>query len=76
MAIQKIELFFNTSLSHSGADTAFNTACEKAGGPGKDTICVVEKNTTSSAVQLQSWGWHGGIAWAVLTLTISFVFAF
>lgn len=78
MEIQTIELFFNTSLSHSGGDTNFNTACEKAGGPGDpDTICVVEKgdykNTKSSAVQLQ---WHGGVIWAVLSLIISFAFVF
>ena len=80
MDIQTIQLFFNTTLSHSGGDTTFNKACEKAGGYGdKDTICVVEKtgrNTTSSAVHLQSWGWHSGITWAVLTLIISFALVF
>lgn len=77
MEIQTIELFFNTSLSHSGGDTNFNKACDTAGGYGNtDTICVVEKgkNTTSSAVHLQSWGWHSGMAWAVLILIISFAF--
>ncbi|KAF8417252.1 concanavalin A-like lectin/glucanase domain-containing protein [Tirmania nivea] len=79
MEIQTIELFFNTSLSHSGGDTEFETACEKAGGPGNtDTICVVEKadSKTSNAMRLQNWGWHGGITWAVLTLIISFAFVF
>ncbi|RPB25239.1 concanavalin A-like lectin/glucanase [Terfezia boudieri ATCC MYA-4762] len=81
MEIQTIELFFNTSLSYSGGDINFNTACEKAGGYGDtNTICVVDKasskNTTSSAVHLQSWVWHGGVAWAVLILSISFVIVF
>lgn len=79
MKIQHIELFFNTSISHSGGDTAFNKACEKAGGlANTNTTCVVEKGDykvpSSSAVRLQNWRWRGDLAWAVPALILSFVF--
>lgn len=68
MEIGHIELFFNTSTSHSGGDTGFNEACEKAGGLDANTTCVVETgdyHQKSSAVRLLSWG---GLAWVASAL--------
>lgn len=40
MAIRNIKLYFNTSLSHIGADTEFNAACKRAGGwYNEEAIC-------------------------------------
>jgi len=59
LQIQNVELYFNTSTSHSGGDNEFNSACQKAGGlSGEKAICVVEKSDGSkpnAGARIQVW---------------------
>lgn len=59
MQIQHVELYFNTTMSQSGDDSDFNSACEQAGGlSGEKTVCVVERSDgskPSAGVRIEIW---------------------
>ncbi|KAF8476063.1 concanavalin A-like lectin/glucanase domain-containing protein [Kalaharituber pfeilii] len=76
MQIQTIELFFNTSLSHSGGDSDFNKACEEAGGiSNENTSCVVEElpedhgqESSATRVLVSIWWGACSILWAIFVM--------
>jgi len=79
MEIQQIDLYFNTSLSHNGGDSAFNDACEKAGGlANENATCLVEQSnstTSSSGARLGTLLGQDGLGFAFLVPVVVVTFA-
>lgn len=62
MAVKSIQMYFNTTTSDSGLDTAFNDVCTRAGGRNTpDAVCFDRVPGASGAASCKLVRWYGTV---------------